>query len=68
MTRFINITNKTFGDLLILGRVENNKHGKAMWLCRCVCKECHKDFHTEYGYKAFTDEDYFNWTGDKNER
>ena len=29
--------NKKFGRLLVLERVENNKHGCARWLCKCDC-------------------------------
>ena len=35
------LTGKRFGDLTVLRRGENDKHGKACWVCRCACgKEC----------------------------
>lgn len=27
----------------------------------CLCKECHKQFHHDYGYINFTDEDYYEF-------
>jgi hypothetical protein len=35
MGKFRDLTGQTFGQLRVLERVENNKHGNAMW--RCVC-------------------------------
>ena len=34
---FKDLTGQKFGSLTVIKRVENNKHGKAMWLCRCKC-------------------------------
>ena len=31
------LTNKKFGKLLVIKRVENNKYGKSQWLCKCDC-------------------------------
>lgn len=28
---------QTFGRWTALSQIESNKHGQAMWLCRCVC-------------------------------
>ena len=33
---FVDLTGKKFNKLLILKRAEN-KHGKAMWICKCDC-------------------------------
>ena len=33
----VDLTGQTFGRLTVLHRVENDKHGKTRWLCRCVC-------------------------------
>lgn len=33
----IDETNNTYGALTVIKRVENDKHGKAQWLCRCEC-------------------------------
>lgn len=33
----LDLTNRKFGKLTALVRVENNKHGKAMWRCLCDC-------------------------------
>jgi len=32
-----NLVGTTIERWDVLGRVESNKHGQAMWLCRCVC-------------------------------
>lgn len=37
MGSFEDLTNKRFGKLLIVSRADNNKHGQAMWLCKCDC-------------------------------
>lgn len=37
MSKYIDLTNKQFGQLTVLYRVENNKYGKAMWHCKCSC-------------------------------
>lgn len=31
------ISGCTFGKLTVVGRVANDKHNKARWLCRCDC-------------------------------
>ena len=35
--RPIDLTNRKFGKLTALFRVENNRHGKAVWNCLCDC-------------------------------
>jgi hypothetical protein len=37
MQKPIDLTGQKFGRLLVLKRAENNKDGRAMWLCRCEC-------------------------------
>lgn len=37
MGKFVDLTNKRFGMLIVLKRVENSKHKKILWLCRCDC-------------------------------
>jgi len=39
MSKWIDITGKEFGQLLVVKKVGKNKHGKLMWLCRCTCGE-----------------------------
>ena len=34
---FKDLTGQKFGRLKVIERVDNNKYGKAMWKCRCVC-------------------------------
>ena len=36
MGRFIDVSGQTFNRLSVIRRVEN-KNGKAMWLCKCIC-------------------------------
>jgi len=36
-TKYKDITNQTFGRLNVIERVENDKHGFAVWRCRCEC-------------------------------
>lgn len=31
------LSDRRFGKLTVLHRVENSRHGKAQWLCRCDC-------------------------------
>ena len=31
------LTGKTFGYYTVISRAPNDKHGSAMWLCRCKC-------------------------------
>lgn len=35
---FIDLTNKTFGKLLVLKRAEN-RNQQTMWLCECQCEK-----------------------------
>ena len=37
MARVKDLTGQRFGRLTVIKRVENNKHGKARWLCKCDC-------------------------------
>ena len=37
MNNFQDLTGKKFNKLTVVCRVENNKHGSAMWLCKCDC-------------------------------
>ena len=37
MSKVIDLTGKTFGKLTVLSRAENDKYGKAQWLCQCQC-------------------------------
>lgn len=37
MPNFVDLTGERFGALTVIKRVENNKHGYAMWKCRCDC-------------------------------
>lgn len=34
---FKDLTGKSFGRLTVIRRVQNDKHGKAHWLCKCTC-------------------------------
>lgn len=43
----LDLTNRKFGKFTALVRVENNKHGKAMWRCLCDWLEVKK---IEEGY------------------
>lgn len=36
-SNFKDITGQKFNRLTVIKRVENNKHGNAMWLCQCDC-------------------------------
>lgn len=33
------LAGQRFGRLTVLSRAENNKHGAAMWRCRCACED-----------------------------
>lgn len=35
MSKVIDMTGQTFGKLTVLNRAENDKYGKAQWLCQC---------------------------------
>lgn len=37
MGKVIDMTNKRFGHLTVLKRVQNNKKNEAQWLCQCDC-------------------------------
>ena len=37
MRKPIDLMGKTFGRLTVLSRVENNKHRRSRWLCKCSC-------------------------------
>ena len=37
MGTFIDLTNQQFERLTVIKRVENNKQGRIMWLCKCSC-------------------------------
>jgi hypothetical protein len=37
MSKFIDLTGKTFGRLTVIERAENSKSGKTQWLCKCKC-------------------------------
>lgn len=37
MTKLIDLIGQRFGRLLVIGRAENSKLGKARWICECEC-------------------------------
>lgn len=37
MSRVIDMTGQKYGKLTVLERAENDKYGKAQWLCQCDC-------------------------------
>lgn len=37
MSRFIDLTGQRFGRLTVVGRAENDQHGRARWNCKCDC-------------------------------
>lgn len=37
MGNVINLIGQRFGRLIVVDRAENDRHNKAMWLCRCDC-------------------------------
>jgi len=37
MPKLINLINKTFGRLVVMKRVLNNRQNQSMWLCLCDC-------------------------------
>lgn len=39
MGKFEDLTGETFGRLTVISRAPNNKHGGAMWNCKCSCKD-----------------------------
>jgi hypothetical protein len=34
---FIDLTGQRYGKFVVLSRCENNKYGRAVWLCKCDC-------------------------------
>ena len=39
---FIDITGQIFGKLTVIKREENDKYGRARWLCECSCPKHNK--------------------------
>lgn len=37
MSKFIDLTSRRFGRLIVVRRVNNNKWGHVLWLCGCDC-------------------------------
>lgn len=37
MTAPLDLAGNTFGRLLVVRRASSNRHGQALWKCRCVC-------------------------------
>lgn len=37
MSKFIDLTGKRFGKLLVIERADTNRKGQPCWLCRCDC-------------------------------
>jgi hypothetical protein len=37
MRKALDLTDKQYGLWTVLYRVENSKHGKTQWMCRCDC-------------------------------
>ncbi len=37
MSKVVDMTGQRYGKLIVLERAENDKHGKAQWLCQCDC-------------------------------
>ena len=37
MSKVVDMTGQKFGKLTVLERAENDKFGKAQWLCECEC-------------------------------
>lgn len=37
MPKFVDLTDKTFGKLIVLNRTTNSKHGASRWTCLCEC-------------------------------
>ena len=44
MGLLIDLTDQKFGSLTVVKRLENNKHKKAMWLCKCDCNGNEKGY------------------------
>jgi hypothetical protein len=41
MPKPTDITTRTFGRLTVIERLPNNRHGKSVWRCRCICGKDH---------------------------
>lgn len=39
MGTFLDLTGKRYGKLVVIGRSDNDKYGRAKWTCRCDCGE-----------------------------
>lgn len=37
MPKSIDLIGQKFGRLTVVSRTDNNKEGRAMWLCQCDC-------------------------------
>jgi len=37
--KFLDLTSRKFGRLVVIQRAENDKWGSPCWLCRCDCKK-----------------------------
>lgn len=35
--KFIDLTGQTFGKLTVITRTDNDKYGRAVWICDCAC-------------------------------
>lgn len=71
-----NLKDKEYGDLIVLERAENDRHGKTRWFCQCSCgatkvinaaslirklsKSCGKAIHHK-DYKGYRDISYAWW-------
>ena len=40
----LNLIGQKFGNLLVISRQDNSKHGKSRWLCQCSCGNKHITF------------------------
>lgn len=51
MGKLIDLTDKQFGRLLVMGRGKTDKRGKVYWDCQCTCgKRCEvRSDHLRYG-------------------
>lgn len=54
MSKLIDLTNMKFGRLTVIDRAENDKQGRARWLCSCECgnKVIVEGTHLRRGQKA----------------
>jgi hypothetical protein len=37
MFKALKLEGQTFGNLTVIERSENDKHGKSRWICKCCC-------------------------------